>query len=76
MYIYYIPNQWSVFFVHSDWLLNSDGICHSPPGIVLEFAWEFFLIFQKKKEEDKFGTGCLMFILEQLFSPCSVGEEW
>jgi len=33
-------------FARSDWVLNS--ICHSPPGIFLDFARKFPLISQKK----------------------------
>ena len=49
--VYTPPNQWIVFFAHSDWVLNLGIVSaiSSPPGIFLDFAREFPLISQKEK---------------------------
>ena len=60
-----------MFFGSSGWLLNIGMHLHSPPGIVLDFARDFFLISQGKKRFQA-SYPLIWYILQQLFTSTSV----
>jgi len=55
------------------WLATQtrDSICYSFPGIVLDFARQFFLISQEKKNYFGAGYRLLWYVLKQIFSSVS-----